>query len=1193
MKMKHLLLAMGWGMWMVSGAAAGPDRFTIYPREYARTVDNDKVVGDGGRLKMVEDADGEQIEVVEYAVPRAKQREGDIQLFTTRQPPDKAAKTLTRTYRGWGNGAVAELTFSEPDVADRAIYRRGSADHDRRIAALFETAQLNAAVGKLLWFVRAADTNLAPRLAPTARRASDYASLRRQLVERDRDILYLQGLQYNLARIPALGKDLEAARKELADLAARQPGMSNELAKLEKELGGRTEPKGDPALRRQMILRMEEYELRADVRYQEKQIDKLTWTVSAIGSNAAAAVSAELAAAGAKDLAAYAAATPDQAGQLRGLIEKRLQSLQADRQALPDVPALLSAAAREIVALMKAMGELKDLSDKGKDLLKVYAQAYADKGPEAEMADALKTWSQAAAAIPAVDFGRYRVTLVSRLQGTPRCVGTPIIVEAGGVRQAFYSYQWPDTEGYHPQTFDVDFGEGPSRSLYLALPRDSRATTVCQSLDHYNQIRLKGWKLNEETTFSRMADGMFADPKQDPAQVAAGYAAEEYHTRGTFDVSVTLCRTRRYQGAGLGSVGAGFQTGGLGGPDASLDVLYLDSVTIENVPEPGLVLRQALVQKNWIKPGQENRFMAWIHNRTDAEQAGRLKTILARGLGETHTINERDVKLAPRSYARVVVPWRFAEDALWYGYEAQMELTCGGQTSRAADVFSLHPNTFPVVCAGGDLGYDVYRGPKFLGNQFELFGITPADSVGVLPADVMAPYACGMSDGARHVVACRAAAQGCHQLGFAFTHYLSPLCTGVDSYPQYLKHPEWWPERLHWTEQANDNWNSGNRLFREQYYGSNGLINEASIASNHPRLHLEQTVNHGHKLLFDNMVEDLITYSYLVPWDGTRWDGGPLSVYSRDFLGRTLKHPRTGEPVDTYDKCKQVGADLFRELKERMWKHHPEWVYANNGDNDGYGGTLITLEKDPPDVKGYPQFIEFMKDNGGYMDEGWMSAYIFTDARNKVESYLKICFKESMIMKQYGGNLWTFSPERDGTPYFNVDYIYYTVLPYLCGSTYIGQISRSPWSEDGPAYFFIRFSEFLLDRSWRPYPQAVDRITVDAPNVWSAELATWRSLGAGRAQVVLPIINRHPRQRLMETQNRYSELPDPIAAAIGVTVKAPEGFAGVTPEAWELTCEPRTAATALKPALAQGAVSVEVPGLKLFKVIVLDFRRPK
>ena len=67
-----------------------------------------------------------------------------------------------------------------------------------------------------------------------------------------------------------------------------------------------------------------------------------------------------------------------------------------------------------------------------------------------------------------------------------------------------------------------------------------------------------------------------------------------------------------------------------------------------------------------------------------------------------------------------------------------------------------------------------------------------------------------------------------------------------------------------------------------------------------------------------------------------------------------------------------------------------------------------------------------------------------------------------------GGILQTFSPAREGTPSFHVDKIYYTLLPHLFGATYFGQLSASPWSGDGPVYFFTRFGEFFFDAALRP-----------------------------------------------------------------------------------------------------------------------------
>jgi hypothetical protein len=368
-------------------------------------------------------------------------------------------------------------------------------------------------------------------------------------------------------------------------------------------------------------------------------------------------------------------------------------------------------------------------------------------------------------------------------------------------------------------------------------------------------------------------------------------------------------------------------------------------------------------------------------------------------------------------------------------------------------------------------------------------------------------------------------------------------------------------------------------------------IDGAAISKQFPMLHLEQPLNHAHALLFDNLVEDLITYSFLVDWDGTRWDGGPITVFTRDFLGRPIRHPRTGKPIESQEDVRNTAAELLHELKTRMRAAHPKWVYGNNGDTEGYGGTLLTLEKEPPDVSIFPHYLEFMESGGSYMDEGWMSAYAFADARNRVEHYLKIGFKQSMEMKRHGGILQTFSPEREGTPSFHVDKIYYTLLPHLFGASYYGELSASPWSEDGPVYFFTRFGEFFFDAALRPYPDAESRINVDAPDTWNHEASTWKQLGDDHIQVIVPIINKHPRERIYDNLNRYSELPTPLSEEFSVSVQLPEEFEDATVNVWQLGCEPRTKAIGLTAENSGGTVEFRVPGLELFKTIVLDVHR--
>ena len=125
----------------------------------------------------------------------------------------------------------------------------------------------------------------------------------------------------------------------------------------------------------------------------------------------------------------------------------------------------------------------------------------------------------------------------------------------------------------------------------------------------------------------------------------------------------------------------------------------------------------------------------------------------------------------------------------------------------------------------------------------------------------------------------------------------------------------------------------------------------------------------------------------------------------------------------------------------------------------------------------------------------------------------------------------------------------------------------------------------------RPYPEAETRVRVDAADVWAHEATTVKTIDKDHVQVIVPIINKHPRERMYDNLNRYSELPVPVADDFGVSIDAPEGFEDVEPSVWQLACEPRTAATKLAADFNKGTVEFQVPGLKLFKVVVLDFQR--
>jgi len=158
----------------------------------------------------------------------------------------------------------------------------------------------------------------------------------------------------------------------------------------------------------------------------------------------------------------------------------------------------------------------------------------------------------------------------------------------------------------------------------------------------------------------------------------------------------------------------------------------------------------------------------------------------------------------------------------------------------------------------------------------------------------------------------------------------------------------------------------------------------------------------------------------------------------------------------------------------------------------------------------------------------------------------------------------------------------------MAGAQYPGAFACTPGSETGLAHFATRFSEFLWDNKLLWLQDAGKAVRVDAPNeLWFDETVVWRDLPDGRRRYVIPLVNPPTFERFL--QDRFGELPQPVREPFPMEVKLPGGFSRAA--VWMLSAEPRTAATRLAASVAGGAVSFDVPGLTLYRVLVVEFEK--
>jgi hypothetical protein len=414
-------------------------------------------------------------------------------------------------------------------------------------------------------------------------------------------------------------------------------------------------------------------------------------------------------------------------------------------------------------------------------------------------------------------------------------------------------------------------------------------------------------------------------------------------------------------------------------------------------------------------------------------------------------------------------------------------------------------------------------------------------------------------------------------VGVASFMYLCGNGSGLPVQETYLRHPEWFPDRIRWSDQAEELERASRRRMLE-IWQKDGSFDFKEFT----RIHIEALPNGAFDEFVRQMTDGIIKNMLYVGYDGVRWDTyGGVNVMSTTRMGVKAG---TGDPA----KDAALSAAKMRKLRDDVRAKASNYTAGFNGTPGGFAAAFHQRGGPRPNVDSHPCFRAAMEDGSSLMDEGWLGAISYTDPRNVIRDYLFAARNECDAARRAGGFFHTFSPMRDGTPYFSSSIVYHTLLVVMAGAQYPGQFACTPGSETGLAHFATRFSEFLWDNKLMWLQDAGKVVRVDAPNeLWFDETVVWRDLPDGRRRYVIPLVNPPTFERFL--QDRFGELPQPIREPFPMEVKIPEGFSRA--EVWMLSAEPQTAATRLKATVAGGAVSFEVPDLILYRVIVVEFGR--
>jgi hypothetical protein len=604
-------------------------------------------------------------------------------------------------------------------------------------------------------------------------------------------------------------------------------------------------------------------------------------------------------------------------------------------------------------------------------------------------------------------------------------------------------------------------------------------------------------------------------------------------------------------------------------PANTIHSINVDYVRLEKVEEPPVRVLRTLAGKRWMKPGQETFFRVWLAGRGEGEQKATLNLYLEHGLDERKQIASREVSLRAGQYAVERFDYATAADAPPWGYRVVAEAVRGGEViSSASDVFTVHPNNYAVKIFGGPKG-------RRLRNHVEVFGVTAGDCAKVYIEDPERPYKVGMSGYITNNRSQKAAIQWNRSVGVATLMYLFPGYTGNWGADLYLRHPEWFPGRLNFSDEAYRINAETQRIAEQVYEETGGQPDMKEMRT----FHLEGHLNFYEQELVERVTRGVIKAMKHIGYDGVRWDGGPLPVTRRNALGQTV--------VESQDKAMEMAAGNLAYMKRKVREAGmPHFFLGYNGDTYGLTSIAHSLEAEQEDPGDFPQFVEMMEDGGMLMDESMMNCCRFNNPLNRIRDYYRALVQLRTAAREAGGYMEGFPAERRGAV-FTVTDAYWYVLSLAAGTHIPAAYPRTPYAKEGLAHFATRFCEFIWDNRLRPLPDAKDAIHVDgAQRLWYSDGAAYREM-ADRTRIVVPLINPPTRERFLKF--RYGELPRPIEEPFEVAVVRPEGRDGEV-RAFMLTTEPRNKAVPLEVEADEGNIRLKVPDLKLWRMLVIECR---
>jgi hypothetical protein len=575
--------------------------------------------------------------------------------------------------------------------------------------------------------------------------------------------------------------------------------------------------------------------------------------------------------------------------------------------------------------------------------------------------------------------------------------------------------------------------------------------------------------------------------------------------------------------------------------------------------------------------------MVSVYNGASEPRSVTLRCALESDIDRTRPLQDTKLTLAAGERREVPVTWNTGREEFGFDLSAILLDAQGKEISRGREYFSVSDSLWAVSIIETGRGSTVPNGvgpnqsipvsevkksedllaadlakpvaPVYwnYGNYLEFYAWSPDDFFNLTPTqDYWYSGTGNYTMGKRWL---QLTIDWLHRRGMRATTYANPFSCGYDGDLVFQKHPEWFQ------------YDQSGEPVVGSYYQKKLEIGRTIGAVPPWPLQLVPyalliSVNIARLDAIDAQTEQIAKSQKMFGWDGVRFDNGPYTAVGYDSDGRR---------IDGNDPKKKDAIEV------RAWARMRDGLQAKFGRSFGVG------DNGDYEITGADRAVwnEVCRKGGLLMEEIPRSSYSAQSPHNRWQDYMTYYAKISRIIHGLGGHHLIIGIDVQNP----VDHLYLNVFTYAIGAHPYGNYHSLDLPLGNYAQFATRYSSLIWDVDrLKPLANPETRLEVKSPGpLWWKELASTRQTAAGKRQYIVHLVNPPVQERIYTDPT--NQVPSPLQN-VEVTLRPDQGEK--ISRAWLISADPTTHQTELPIATNEGRVSVTVPKVDFWSIVVFE-----